>query len=230
MPTFDILSKCQPSRSYRVARVRSAYDFTAPSIETHLSGEIVFPDDWRIGVITGHSGTGKTTIARHLWAEHCVDQFVYSAPSVIDDFQDHVADEAIFKTLHRVGFGSIPSWLKPYSVLSRGEQMRVDLARAILECPSPVVVDEFTATVDRDVARFACLAARKAIRESDKQFIAVSCHDDFIEWLQPDWVFDTNVMRMKKKTESASIYDWMFESVGGVPGCSLPSIIISVAR
>ena len=30
---------------------------------------------------------------------------------------------------------------------------------------------------------------------SDKKFVAVSCHYDILEWLQPDWVFDTNEMR-----------------------------------
>ena len=25
-----------------------------------------------------------------------------------------------------------------------------------------------------------------------KKFVAVSCHDDIIEWLQPDWLYDTN--------------------------------------
>jgi len=91
-----------------------------------------------------------------------------------------------------VGFSSPPSWLKPYAVLSNGEKMRVDLARALLENRDVIVFDEYTSVVDRDVAKVCSLAVNKAIRNQKKKFIAVSCHDDIIEWLQPDWVYDTN--------------------------------------
>ena len=70
--------------------------------------------------------------------------------------------------------------------------MRVDLARALLEDRDVIVFDEYTSVVDRDVAKVCSLAVNKAIRNQNKKFIAVSCHDDIIEWLQPDWVYDTN--------------------------------------
>lgn len=100
-----------------------------------------------------------------------------------------VAD--IEKMFYSVGFGSVPSWLKPYSVLSTGEKMRVDLARAMLERDF-IVFDEFTSVVDRQVAQTASLAINKAVRKTNKKFIAVSCNYDILDWLQPDWVFDTN--------------------------------------
>lgn len=99
----------------------------------------------------------------------------------------------ITKMFYAVGFGSVTSWLKPYSVLSNGEKMRVDLARALLEREF-VVFDEFTSVVDRQVAQTACIAINKAIKRTNKKFIAVSCHYDILDWLQPDWVFDTNKM------------------------------------
>jgi len=57
------------------------------------------------------------------------------------------------------------------------------------------VFDEFTSVVDRDVAQTVCIAINKAVKKTDKKFIAVSCHYDILEWLQPDWVFDTNTMK-----------------------------------
>ena len=69
------------------------------------------------------------------------------------------------------------------------------------------VFDEFTSVVDRNVAKIGSLAMQKAIRQSNnkKQFIAVTCHFDVIEWLQPDWIFNTNDMTFslssKKKTK-----------------------------
>jgi hypothetical protein len=41
-----------------------------------------------------------------------------------------------------------------------------------------------------------CKAINKTMSSVEgKQFIAVSCHRDVVEYLAPDWVFDTDVMR-----------------------------------
>lgn len=94
-----------------------------------------------------------------------------------------------------VGFASPPSWLKPYNVLSNGEKMRVDLAYCLLKDEPLIVFDEFTSVVDRTVAKTTSYAISKAVRKSGKKFVAVSCHYDILDWLEPDWVFDTNEMR-----------------------------------
>ena len=96
-----------------------------------------------------------------------------------------------------VGFSSPPSWLKPYSVLSNGEKMRCDLARAMLSGQKLFVFDEFTSVVDRTIAKIGSFAMQKAVRRTGKQFIAVTCHFDVEEWLMPDWVFDTNTMTFR---------------------------------
>ena len=33
-------------------------------------------------------------------------------------------------------------------------------------------------------------AIAKAVRRRKQKFIAVSCHHDIIEWLQPDWIYE----------------------------------------
>jgi GNAT superfamily N-acetyltransferase len=55
-----------------------------------------------------------------------------------------------------------------------------------------VVFDEFTSVVDRQVAQFGSAAIAKAIRSGrvPRRFVAVSCHYDVREWLEPDWVVD----------------------------------------
>ena len=75
--------------------------------------------------------------------------------------------------------------------------MRVDLARAICEKKDIICFDEFTSVVDREVAQLGSYALQKAIRRQNKKFIAVTCHYDIIDWLEPDWIFNTDTMEYK---------------------------------
>lgn len=136
-----------------------------------------------------------------------------------------VSVDEITKMFYSVGFGSVPSWLKPYSVLSNGEKMRVDLARALLE-KDFVVFDEFTSVVDRNVAQTACLAIAKAIKNTQKQFVAISCHYDILQWIQPDWVFDTDEMKSFFMSAHERKKNSQFGYVKEVSGQNLGSIII----
>lgn len=71
--------------------------------------------------------------------------------------------------------------------------MRAEIARLFLEeTEKPAIYDEFTSVVDRQVAQVSSHAISKYIRRNDKQFVAVSCHRDIIDWLCPDWIFDTD--------------------------------------
>jgi GNAT superfamily N-acetyltransferase len=162
------------------------------SFEEHCKGNIDLEKEWQIGVIVGKSGTGKSTIAKELFSEYFFAPS-YKSKCVIDDFPKMDSTE-LFNALSSVGFSSPPSWLKPYSVLSNGEKMRVDLARAICEKKEIICFDEFTSVVDREVAQLGSFALQKAIRRSDKKFIAVTCHCDIIDWLEPDWIFNTDSM------------------------------------
>ena len=84
--------------------------------------------------------------------------------------------------------------------------MRCDLAKILLTDKPVVSFDEFTSVVDRTVAKTTCLAMHKLLTKHnlDKKFIAVSCHHDIIDWLQPDWVYntDTNIFFLKKDTNN----------------------------
>lgn len=80
--------------------------------------------------------------------------------------------------------------------------MRVDIARTLLSEKQLAVFDEFTSVVDREVAQVASYAISKAVRRTKKQFIAVTCHYDVIDWLEPDWVFYTDTMTFDKKKET----------------------------
>jgi ABC-type nitrate/sulfonate/bicarbonate transport system ATPase subunit len=194
MPTFDIVKRSQPKQSFRVASIMGKFDLQSDSIEERFVGNIDINENWQIGLIVGKSGTGKTTIAKQLFENAYITSFQYDRDSVLDDMPKDKSVDEITKAFNSVGFSSPPSWLKPYSVLSNGEKMRCDLARAILSDIDLFVFDEFTSVVDRQVAQIGSFAMQKAIRKTQKKFIAVTCHFDVEEWLLPDWVFNTDTM------------------------------------
>lgn len=165
MPHFDIVRKSAIRETFRVAHIMGDFDVKADHANEHFVGDLEMPDEWTVGLIVGGSGTGKTTIARELFGAHIVQGFDYSAASVVDDMPKGCSMDEIERMFYAVGFGSVPSWLKPYSVLSNGEKMRVDLARAILQAKDgeTIVFDEFTSVVDRTVAKTACVAIRKSL-------------------------------------------------------------------
>jgi len=225
MPSFNIVKKSEVEQTYRVARVMSDFDIKPEHSAEHFEGYIQMPEHWQIGAIVGGSGTGKSSIARELFPYSLVSGFEYTAKSVIDDMPAGADINDISRMFYTVGFGSVPSWLKPYAVLSNGEKMRVDLARALLQ-RDMVVFDEFTSVVDRQVAQTACIAINKTIRKTGKQFVAVSCHYDILDYLQPDWVFDTNNMQMVFQHVHARKSDSLSGNATGGSGQSLSAIII----
>lgn len=93
--------------------------------------------------------------------------------------------------LSAVGLGDVPAWLRPHHVLSTGEKFRASLARVVCEAPPHVVIDEFTSVVDRQIARIGASAFARAWRRTGGQAVLLSCHYDIIDWLAPDWIFDT---------------------------------------
>lgn len=194
MPTFDIIKEVKPTQTFRVASVIGKFDLQSEHIVEHFQGNIDINENWQVGLIVGKSGTGKTTIAKQLFENAYVTNFEYNAETILDDMPKDCSLEQITNAFNSVGFSSPPSWLKPYSVLSNGQKMRVDLARAILDEQKFFVFDEFTSVVDRNVAQIGSFAMQKAIRKTDKKFIAVTCHHDVEDWLLPDWVFNTDTM------------------------------------
>lgn len=196
MPNFDIIKEVHPDNTFRVNSIVNNFDLDLEHVHEHFCGSIDIEGvDWNVGLIVGSSGTGKSTIAKECFDKNYIKGFDYSASSVIDDMPKNKSLKEIEKAFTSVGFASPPSWLKPYSVLSNGEKMRTDLARSILEERDIIVFDEFTSVVNREVAKTSSYAIAKAVRKQGKKFVAVACHRDIIEWLEPDWIYDTDEKR-----------------------------------
>ena len=225
MQSFDIVKKSEIKHTFRVSKIMTDFDVKIEHSFENFRGQIEFPQKWNIGLIVGASGTGKSTIAKELFDDCYIKNFEYNSNSVIDDMPKNSSVDDICKMFYACGFGSVPCWLKPYQVLSNGEKMRVDLARALLS-KEKVCFDEFTSVVDRNVAETACIAINKTIKKMNKQFIAVSCHYDIIDWLKPDWIFDTNKMQMVFMNAHNLKKNLKLEVVGENNGKYLGNIII----
>jgi len=182
--------------------VVGSFTLSDVKLEKHFNGSLPIEDvDWQVGVIVGRSGSGKTSIAKQLFPDAYSRGFDYSHKCMLDDFPEELETGEITKALCSVGFASPPDWLKSYDCLSQGEKMRVDIARAHCLTQELIVFDEFTSVVDREIAKVSALAISKAVRRSIKKFIAVTCHYDVLDWLDPDWVFCTDSMEFSRKKE-----------------------------
>lgn len=186
--------ECPVVASARLKQVAAQFDIELTNFsKSDWSVDLPLTEKtWNIGLITGPSGCGKTSIAKAYWPEEWAAQHPWpDDKSIVDGFPEAMSIREVTLLLCSVGLSSPPAWLRPFRVLSTGEQFRASTARSLAEAAPnrPVVIDEFTSVVDRTVARTTCSALAKTVRARQLQFIAVSCHDDIIEWLQPDWLY-----------------------------------------
>jgi GNAT superfamily N-acetyltransferase len=258
MPTYNITVTCPVHDSFRVQQVAGMFDvpLREKAVERFQVELPTDSDDWQIGLVVGPSGSGKSTVARHAFGDALYQpgmtndecrmtndggtdirhssfgnsSFTAWPPdrAVVDCFGD-LPVRKVVQLFTAVGFGSPPSWIKPYGVLSCGERFRCDLARALAagmtndECrmtnegiagirhssfghsslPPLVAFDEFTSVVDRTVAKVASAAIAKGIRRGHLpcRFVAVTCHYDVADWLEPDWVLDMGTQRLHRRPE-----------------------------
>ena len=169
-----------------VKELSGSFDYAFDGTSTFEPPKIpVITEPFGLGLIVGASGSGKSTLLQSFGVEvvprWCDDK------AIVSHFDNAV--DAV-ERLGAVGLNSIPSWMRPYHVLSTGEKFRADLSRKL---KSGAVIDEFTSVVDRAVAKSCSRALNRYVTNKGLEGIVVaSCHRDIIEWLEPDWVFDTD--------------------------------------
>src|SRR5438552_12156445 len=125
------------ARTPRVAQVEGLFDIP-PTKNVKLDWDVRLPLEekpWNIGLIVGPSGSGKSTVARALFGEILTSQESLpdwpSDRSILDGFPAEMPIKEVVGLLSSVGFSSPPAWLRPFRVLSTGEQFRVSLARLL---------------------------------------------------------------------------------------------------
>lgn len=108
--------------------------------DVDLSG---LPAEWNVGVIVDPSGAGRTTVAKELFRQDLAAGWPRpDDKSILDGFPAGTGIKDITGLLSSVGFTSPPGWLRPFHVLTNGQQFRVNLARTLAEKSALAVVDE----------------------------------------------------------------------------------------
>ena len=200
---IEVHNRVSDFNSYRSARVKSLFNaesgcnFDLEIDNVDLSG------DWNIGVVVGPSGSGKTSIGKMIFGTNKIYDYHEGWDSnkpIIDCIAPDGDFNEVTGALSNVGLGDVPAWLRPFRVLSNGEQFRAGLARMICEKPSEIVVDEFTSVIDRQIARIGSQAFQKSWRKNNPKgkVVLLTPHYDILEWLQPDWVIDTKTKTFER--------------------------------
>lgn len=171
--------------------IKKKYD-----IKDHVESAVNIPDLPTDGIvlIVGTSGSGKSTILRGLGnlQQPAIDANV----AVINNFSTPERGEEL---LLACGLRSIPAWFRPPHTLSNGEYHRFEMALCLDQGID--AIDEFTSVVDRDTAKSLAWSMRKFYDQrgtTDPLYIA-SCHRDIIEWLDPEWVYDTDLQKLDNR-------------------------------
>lgn len=207
MPVIEVEVDCPVHDSFRVQQIAGMFD--VPLAERAMEGfRMELPElkgPWQCGLIVGPSGSGKSTLARKYLGDQLYTRRDWPTDRAVVDCLGDIPIKTITGLFTAVGFSSPPSWFKPYYVLSGGERFRCDLVRALAsifqasdgahtpDAQQVIGFDEFTSVVDRQVARFSSAAISKAVHSGlvPCRFVAVTCHYDVAEWLEPDWIADT---------------------------------------
>lgn len=200
---IEVHNRVSDFNSYRSARVKSLFNASNGCNFDLEIDNVDLGGDWNIGVVVGPSGSGKTSIGKMIFGTNKIYDYHQGWDNdkpIIDCIAPDGDFNEVTGALSNVGLGDVPAWLRPFRVLSNGEQFRAGLARMICERPSEIVVDEFTSVIDRQIARIGSQAFQKSWRKNNPKgkVVLLTPHYDILEWLQPDWVIDTKTKTFER--------------------------------
>lgn len=192
---IEIRLESEVNDSFRCKLACDSLDIDASkkNVHTLIIDNIDIKENWSVGIVYGASGSGKTTMAKAIFGEDIFKSFIDENEPIINQFPKDFTYDECAEILNGIGLTSVPCWVRPVKTLSNGQKARAEAALAISTSSKDIIViDEWTSVVDRTVAKVMSLCIQKFARKKRKKIILLSCHNDIIEWVKPDWVIDCN--------------------------------------
>jgi len=186
--------------SAHVRAVQEAFDILEPQGNFCVPPAVPPLSAWKLGVVLGASGGGKSSTLRlfepdeRRWFGVGQSRFDPDAPVVEQVHEDPGEAQRL---LQDVGLKSVPAWLAPYRTMSTGQKARAELTRVLKELESGrmVAVDEFGSLLDPTTREALAYVFARAVsrRARDGGRVVVAVNDErLVPWLQPDWLFDVD--------------------------------------
>lgn len=108
---IQVHNRCSDFSSYRAARVKSLFNAES-GCNFDLEAELPADDPtWRIGVIVGPSGSGKSSIGRQFWPGVGISNLAAGWPAdapIVDAIAPSGDFNAVTGALAAVGLGDVP--------------------------------------------------------------------------------------------------------------------------
>jgi len=184
-----------PQITERAVGIAEAFGIGVDDVKTFtvFNNVTVQYNDTDLIYVTGDSGSGKSSFLR-LFAEHekqrgrrilNFDEIKPDSNEVLIDSVGKDLNEAT-RILSIAGLSEAFLMLRRYKELSEGQKYRYKLAKMIDQDADVFLVDEFGATLDREMAKVLAYTFQKWARRNKKQLVIASTHTDLLEDFNPD--------------------------------------------
>lgn len=136
----------------------------------------------------GDSGSGKSSLMRAVGSQlkdvANVDDLELGNEILVEGIGLDVSES--LPMFSSCGLGEAQLLLRTPNELSDGQRYRFRLLKGIVEKTNWVLADEFTATLDRTLAKVIAFNVRRIANRNMKGFLLATTHEDVLEDLQPD--------------------------------------------
>lgn len=183
--SYDFLPK-QPSSHAAVVMDHFGVGFEAG--RHVIADEVELPiEAGDVVCFTGSSGSGKSSLLRAAAAQLDgildIDRLELGNCILVDAL--NLPAQESLQLLATCGLGEAQLLLRTPQELSDGQRYRFRLAMALAHKPQWIVADEFTATLDRNLAKVIAFNIRRLANRTQTGFLLATTHEDILDDLQP---------------------------------------------